>query len=107
MQRVVASFIARLKYVARGTHVQPIDFASGATWRLRYLNDDGSELPEDPDLVRGRGMLHWNWSFVGVTPAVWDHVYELESDWTAPVWDDILLDATPRLVNGSNDEHLT
>lgn len=93
MARVVSSFIARLRYVARGAHLQPVELPHGTAWRLQYLNDDGSELPEDPALWRAFGAFHWSFSFVGVTPPVWDHMYTLEPDWVAPVWDDILLDA--------------
>ena len=53
--RAIQSFVARLRYVTRGAHVKIKSFHS-PPWRLRYLNDDGTELPEQEGLVRGRGV---------------------------------------------------
>lgn len=93
LQRVVTGFLARLRFAARAPQIEPLSLKYGATWRLEYLNDDGAELPEDPDLIRARMGRHWKWSSVTVTPAVWEQIHELEPDWASPVWDDILLDA--------------
>lgn len=97
MQRAVESLIARMRYVARAAQIEPLDFVKETIWSLEYLNDDGSELSEDPDLVRRLRGRHWTWSVVAVTPGIWDRMHELEKDWKSPVWDDILLDATNAL----------
>jgi hypothetical protein len=97
MQRTVRGFIARLRYVTRSAHVQPVDLARGATWRLQYLNDDESELPPQPELLRGVGGKVRSISLTSVPLDVWESIHELEPDWAPPVWDDILLDATNAL----------
>lgn len=99
LQRAVSGFISRFRYVARAAHVQHIDFEHGTTWRLQYLSDDGSELAEDPALVRGRGGRKWSFSFASLAPSIWDRMHDLPPDWIAPVWDDILLDASNALPN--------
>lgn len=93
MQRVVASFVARLRYVTRASQVHQFDLAGGATWRLQYLNDDESELPENPELSRAVGAVAFSVSLASLSPVVWESMYEFDSDWRPPVWDDILLDA--------------
>lgn len=93
IQRVVASFVSRLRYVARAAHVQPIDFPTGSAWRIQYLSDEGTELPEDEKLVRGLSSKKVSVSFVSLPPKVWDSMFELDSEWRPPVWDDIYLDA--------------
>jgi hypothetical protein len=97
MQRVLDSFIARMRYVARAAHVEPFDLVQESYWSLEYLNDDGSELPDDPALRKRLGGRHWKFSLVGITPAIWDRMHELPADWKTPVWDDILLDAANAL----------
>ena len=42
-------------HVARAGQVRPVRFPL-VTWRMRYLNDDESELKEEAGLVRGRGV---------------------------------------------------
>ncbi len=50
LRRAVSSFLMRLRHVIRAPNVRP-DFPVG-TWRIRYLNDDGTELEPDERLVR-------------------------------------------------------
>src|SRR6266496_5138777 len=47
--RAVELFLARLRYVTQYAPMPPFDW-SRSWWRLRYLNDDGTELAEDPAL---------------------------------------------------------
>lgn len=96
LRRAVVRLLARLRYVTRGARVTPPTFPQ-SSWRLRYLHDDGSELQEDTNLVRGYGGRAWSLSFVGVSPTIWDDIHSLAPDWTPPPWDDILLDATATL----------
>lgn len=93
MRHVVANFIARLRYVTRAPHVQPIDFPRGTIWHLQYLNDDETELAQDPALIRNRRGWRVSFAYTSLPPSVWELMHELDSDWKAPVWDDILLDA--------------
>ena len=96
LRRAVTGLIARLRFVTRGAQVSQGTFPQ-SVWRLRYLNDDESELDENPALVRGRGGRLWQWSFVGVDAAIWNDIHSLSPDWIPPRWDDLLLDATAAL----------
>lgn len=99
MEDVVNHFLQRLRYVARAAHVHPLDLHK-TTWRLRYLNDDESEVTEEPTLYRGRGGRSWDITLINVPPSIWEDIYTIEDGWEQPVWDDILLDgfnALPRV----------
>src|SRR5207248_1380914 len=73
-----------------------IDFTK-TFWLLRYLNDDGSELPEDPNLIRGVHGMARSGSFAAISAQTWDSIHDLPPDWAPPVWDEILLDASAAL----------
>jgi hypothetical protein len=94
--RALNSFLARLRYVTRGHLVQQVNRIP-APWRLRYLNDDESELQEDPELCRGLGSLSVTWSSININASTWQLLYELPPDYVAPVWDDLRLDAIAAL----------
>lgn len=90
--RAINSFLIRLRYVARAAIVRPIDYPR-VTWRIRYLNDDESELALDEALVRGRGGLAYSLSWVALSRAVWDDIYELPLNFEPEPWEELLLDA--------------
>jgi hypothetical protein len=95
LQRAVDSFIERLRYVARAAHVHAVSLQT-TTWRLRYLDDEGSELPTSSKVV-GRGGNAFRWSLVGVNKTLWDQLHELPGDFTPPPWDGLRLDAQAAL----------
>ena len=96
LRRAVDSFLTRLRYVTRGAQIQPLLWPN-VSWRLRYLTDDEAELSEEPGEVRGHGTIGFRWSWVGVDPEVWEHVYSLPRDFIPPVWDDLRLNALAAL----------
>lgn len=96
IRRALDSFLYRLRYVTRGAQVHLLTWPN-VSWRLRYLNDDGSELVEDLALVRGRGVIGFRLSWVGLNPSVWEHIHELPVEFTPPVWDQLRLDAEAAL----------
>jgi len=93
---VVNSFLTRLRYVTRAAWIHLIDFQR-TTWRLRYLNDDGTELEEEKELVRGRGAINVRMQLIGLTKEVWEDIHDLPSNFEAATWDDLLLDAQDTL----------
>jgi len=95
VRRAVNSFIVRLRHVAHAGHVRALDFRDfrTVTWRIRYLNDDESELEPDEKLVRGRGVLHWSFGWTALTKQVWEDVHTLPLDYEPPPWEELLLDA--------------
>jgi hypothetical protein len=94
--RAINNFLTRLRYVTGGFQVDHIPFPQ-ASWRLAYLNDDGSELTEDKELVRARGGRQLRLSFVAVNPDVWESMHSLDLGWTPPPWSNLLLNATAAL----------
>jgi hypothetical protein len=92
VQRSANSFITRVRYVTRATHVHALRWPY-VNWRLRYLSDDGSELPEQAGLVRGRGSSGFRLSIAAVGPEAWNHVHSLAHDYSPPAWDTLRLDA--------------
>ena len=72
--------------------MQPLPWPK-VSWRLRYLNDDESELPEENGLVRGHGRLGFSLAFAAVSPEVWDYVHSLPPSFEPPAWDGLRLDA--------------
>jgi hypothetical protein len=92
IRRSINSFILRLRHVAHAAAVRPLDYPA-VTWRIRYLNDDETELEPDERLVRGRGALHFSLSWIALTKRVWEDVHELAPDYEPPPWEELLLDA--------------
>jgi len=66
-------FLARLRYVTGGSKIKLLHFPS-LNWNLQYLNDDGSELPEEKEYIRGRGGRKFEYSYVAVNSEVVKHV---------------------------------
>ena len=85
-------FLARLRYVTGGGKIKLLQFPS-INWNLQYLNDDGSELPEEKGYIRGLGGRKFEYSFVTLNREVWDDVHSLEPFHPTPVWKTLLLDA--------------
>lgn len=93
--RAVNSLIVRLRHVVQAPTVRALDFRDfgRVTWRIRYLNDDETELEPDEKLVRGRGVLNWSFGWNAVTKQVWEDIHKLPFDYKPPPWDELLLDA--------------
>jgi len=92
IQRATDSFLTRLRYVTRGAHLQALPWPK-VSWRLRYLNDDESELPEQEGVARGHGTAGFSVSFAVVSTEVWDYVHSLPPRFEPPAWDVLRLDA--------------
>jgi len=92
----IDSFLTRLRYATRGTQVHRVSLQD-LSWRLRYLNDDGSELEKRSGLVRGLRHITFTWSLIGINPTVWENIHSLSPDFKPPPWDDLRLDAQAAL----------
>jgi hypothetical protein len=92
IQRTLRWFLDRLKYVAIAPQVKMIDFPS-CQWRLRYLNDDGSELEQTEGLIRGRGTAKYGFTFIGCDPILWSEIFSLPKEFEAPAWHTLLIDS--------------
>jgi hypothetical protein len=96
--RAIDSFLKRLRYVTRGAQIHRVGLQD-VSWRLHYLNDDGSELPIDSALHRALGSVAFRWSLIGLNPDVWEQIHSLPPDFEPPVWDTLRLDADAALPN--------
>lgn len=93
VRRAINSILVRLRHVTRAPALRPVVEFPNSTWRLEYLNDDGSELPAEKGLVRMRGGLGMSFSWIAVNTAVWADVHRVNPDWEPPPWEELLLDA--------------
>lgn len=96
MAKAIDIVSTRLRSVTRCMQV-PLSMFPKASWRLQYLNDDGSELPLDPNTCRARGSVARSLAFAAVSQEVWREMWSLPPDWAPAVWDDLLLDANAAL----------
>lgn len=85
-------FLDRLKFIAKAHQVHSLEFPN-CLWQLRYLNDDGTELPKVEGFVRGRGTTHFGFSYVLCDPPVWDQLFSLPIEFEPPAWHALLVDA--------------
>ena len=90
--RAIASFLTRYRYAIRSPQVSPIEFP-GTTWRMEYLNDDGTPVERKSGEVAARGGRGFQISYVALSPEIWEQVHSLDPDWLPPRWNDLLLDA--------------
>jgi len=96
IQQALDSFLARLRFVTKAPQIRPVKFPA-IPWRLNYLNDDGSALPEEKDKVRGRGSYVFSFQLLALDQQIWEKIHELPADFRAPPWEDLLLDAQAEL----------
>jgi hypothetical protein len=90
--RAVDSLLTRLGYVTQS------DLAinwSVSTHQLKYLNDDGTEVPQDAELLsRTEGIGREFRVPLTLTEQIWHDVHSLPRDFAPPAWHDLLVDAT-------------
>src|SRR5262249_7249194 len=91
-RRAINSFLIRLRHVARAGHIRPIDFPA-CSWRIQYLNDDGTELERDDKLFRSVGTLEVSFRWTALNTPVWEDVHRLPIEFEPLPWEELLLDA--------------
>ena len=92
ISRAISSFCVRYRYVGRAPQVSPIPFPA-STFRLEYLNDDGTPLEKEEGKSRARMGRGLQMAFVAMSPEIWEQIHTLAPDWQPPRWHDLLLDA--------------
>jgi hypothetical protein len=98
IRRAVSDFHARLRFTTRAAHASPVSFPWNQ-WKLDYTKDDGSELETPKGYVKCRGTIQYHFSFIGISPQVWDNAFALPGGFKIPVWDGLRLDALAALPN--------
>jgi hypothetical protein len=97
MAEALNALLGSLRFVTKGPQIRPPFALEQLQWRLQYLNDDGTELQEDPQLRRGIVGFTGRISVVGVTPFIWNQVHSLPEHFELPAWDTLRLDAVASL----------
>ena len=92
VERVVNSFISRLKYVAKAPQVREVALHE-CSWNLEYFNDDNSEIVPTEGLCRGRLGRVFGLSYIACDSALWEIIEALPPDFEPPVWRTLLTDA--------------
>jgi hypothetical protein len=89
--RAVDSFLTRLGYVTQS------DLAVNwllSTRQLHYLNDDGTEVPQDAELRSQPGGIGRGFRVpLTLNEQIWHDVHSLPRDFAPPPWHDLLVDA--------------
>jgi len=96
INRAIASFLGRLKYVSKAPQIHAVELPESA-WRLSYLNDDGSELEMQEGLKRVHGAAVFGFSWIACDPALWEIIHALPPDFSPPEWRTLLTDAAGAL----------
>lgn len=92
INKVINSFIVKLRFVTRSSKIKPINFPF-CSWKIKYLNDDESELTSQKGFFRGRGSVSFSFTYTALNKEIWKDIHELPDNYCPPQWDTILLDA--------------
>lgn len=96
LDKVVNDFLVRLRFVTRAAQIRQIIFPN-VSWNIQYLNDDESELIQEKGKIRGRGSRAFKFSWITIDNRIWENIHSLPADYSPPVWDTLLLDASDLL----------
>jgi hypothetical protein len=94
--RIANDLLMRLRTLSRGGKVRVLA-ARETAWRLDYLGDDESLLPAHPDFIRRRYCQQIKRQYTVLSNAMWKGCQALPDDYSAPIWDTLLLDAEAML----------
>jgi hypothetical protein len=92
IERLVMNVVARLRYTLGAPTFREFRLTE-AFWTIRYLADDGAELPEQVGLVRGRMHAPFRFQFTGLDDSSWTRVKALAFTFQPHLWERLYLDA--------------
>lgn len=98
MEEAVNSFLRRLRHAAKAPKIHAIKLYE-TTWRLEYLNDEGTLLEAEHGFITMTGAIRWNFAFSALTKEVWEDIHQLSPDYEPNPWDELLLDAQREMPN--------
>jgi len=88
--------LARLRTVTRTGSLKSIS-PDQTVWSINYLNDDGSELPKQEGLFRGRVSTNFKIGAIGVNSETWRFTQSLPGELVLRTWEALILDAQAAL----------
>lgn len=93
---IANGFLSRIRTLGRAMQLKLLS-PEETNWMIEYLNDDESELSNEPDLYRIRGGSIESFRHVALSEALWDRARDLPVKYEPPQWDTLLLDAFDQL----------
>lgn len=93
---VVNNFLRVARYVGKAGTIKEVD-VSRCAWRVEYLNDEGSELPDEAGSTRMKGALVRRVAWVAMDRDAWQMIHSLYPHFEPPAWHSLLLDAGEHL----------
>jgi len=97
---VANSLLERIRSVNQASFVRPL-VAQETLWRMDYLNDDETEIPQEPTLFRSKWAKSFNYRLCGLNSAIWTRIQSLPAGFQPTAWDTLLLDAEALLPHVS------
>ncbi len=96
INKYVNQYLKKLRFIIRECSLKQIYFPE--IWgRLRYLNDDTSELATDEKNVRMRTFDILQYKIMPITKYTWAEYKKLPADYNPPEWVNLYLDACDSL----------
>lgn len=92
IEAIVVNIVSRLRHVIGAPTFREFRLLN-TFWTIRYLSDDGQELPEEVGLVRGRVNAPFKFTFTGLDDSSWNGVRGLAFDFQPQIWERLFLDA--------------
>lgn len=92
IEAVVRNVVERLRYVVGAPTFREFRLLD-TFWTVRYLTDEGEELPEEKGFVRGRVNAPFTFTFTGLDASSWAAVTNLTFSFRPQLWERLYLDA--------------
>jgi len=92
VEQVVMNLAARIRYTIGAPTFREFRLLE-TFWTVRYLEDDGADLPEEMGLVRGRVHAPFKFQFTGLGASSWAAVRKQSFQFQPHLWERLYLDA--------------
>ena len=92
VEAVVTNVVERLRYVIGAPTIREFRLRD-TFWTVRYLTDEGNELPEEKGLLRRRVNAPFKFTFTGLDASSWAGVTNLSFSFRPQLWERLYLDA--------------
>lgn len=92
IEAVVTNIVARLRYTIGAPTFREFKLLD-TFWTVRYLDNEGLDLPEEKGRVRGRVNTPFRFRFTGLDLHSWEATQSLSVDFQPQLWERLFLDA--------------
>jgi hypothetical protein len=98
---IANQILSRIRAYSRVFEIKPL-LIERDPWLLRYLGDDGQELPVEEGKIRGCGSGPSRIGYAVVSPETYKMIVDHPDTNEPYIWDELLLDARDQLPNVGN-----